>query len=238
MHPPASLVKLQEKFGKILLGKLSPQSLTGIDIYCSTYLARLDEVLRKNFPSLPPLVGTHHFFETIAHPFIKKHTPNNWQLGRYGEGLTAWLKKEGFSRLSPLLIPLAEVDEAFLKISFPMQGKGFLKGEVTIIDSPYPLIDIRKALLSKKPLPAYEKKNRSFLLYSDQEGKFFGIEIELLEAKLLKLLKEESLDGALEKLVQDRSLPLDSLETLLPTWSSKWARLQLIQPEKMPSLPL
>ncbi len=236
MHPPPSLVDWQETFGKVLLRKLPTSTFkpkNRIEVYLSSYESKLATALEHQLPTLPFLVGKDQFPSLIAIPYIQKNPPKDWCVETFTRGLLPWLIKERLSRLSPLLLPMTEIDLAFLNAHYPIERAGCLNPDVQVVESMLPLIDLRQALMKNEKLPPFQKKKRCFVVFGDAEGRLHSREVDPFHGKLLQLMTEHSFDEAIGLLVQDSTLPLDSLESLLPQWGAMWGELRWIDEKKL-----
>jgi len=203
-----------------------------MEVYLTSYEYKLVNVLLFHFPTVAALVGKDKFPSQLALPYIQKCPPKDWDTETFSRDFVPWLKKTT-GRFSPLLLPIADIDLAFLNAHFPVKREGCLHEDVQVVESDLPLIELRKALLQGLPLPSYQKKKRAFVVFADQEGKLFSREEDPFHGKFLRLMTIHSFEKSLELLVQDKSLPLDSLELLLPTWGSVWGELRWIDEKKL-----
>ncbi len=236
MHPPSSLVSWQEKFGKVLLRQLPIDSIKPkerIEVYLNSYESKLVTALEYQLPAASLLMGKEKFYHSVAFPYLKKHPPSDWCIETFTRGLAPWLEKEKLSHLHPLLLPVVQIDLAFLNAHYPEERKGCLNDDVQVVETVFPMIEIRQAVLKKEKIPSFEKKKRCFVIYGNEEGKLHSKEIDPFHGRLLHWMAKHSFEEAIEQLVQDRSLPLDSLESVLPAWGAMWGEMRWIDEKRL-----
>jgi len=190
----------------------SPQlnSEERLGIYQQQYWWRLLKLLQEHYPSLVRLFDYREFNQKIVEPYLIDRPPNDWFLSRLGSDLPQWLAQTYREKDAPLVLGLAQLDEAYNSLRFAdkieprslSQSEGkklFLQSFVHLFQFNVDLFDFRTKLLETEKFPEVKRspKKRYFALFRYHEENLY----EEISSSLFKLLSRFQKGAALNDLV-------------------------------------
>ena len=269
---PPELLKIQTWFGQMISkplnaeGKISASSKTiktiaehiapgkvlsserRLEIYNQQYWYRFLSALQEVYPALCRLFSYEFFNKTLAIPYLKKHPPLHFALGKIGEKLPHWIKAHYQKNDKALVQGIAEIDwtywELFYTPKFPplhfkpeeiskvLRAPLSLQPHLRLFDFPFDLFTFRKKLLEHDvsywiqadfPRLNQKKKRYYFLMFRNPFGEICWEELQEGESRLLKAVKEGgTLEGACLQLEALGGTLYIQASKQLPHWIKKW----------------
>lgn len=228
--------------------RLSP--LNQIEIYRDQFWLRHIGSLREDFPGVLYLLGEHSFDE-FARSYLTGGDRPDFSLRTLGREFPAFLRAQT-SDSSPIAGVMAELEWAYIRafdageshtLVLPeltllspeewAQARFTLAASVTLLTFPYPVADLRRAILKgEAPNPSHlDAKPEHRVVYRHADLHLYDKEITRSAFALLaELAQGERLGSACEKVTETNPGSAAILEQNLATWFQEWTELGLLGP--------
>lgn len=197
MTIPVSLLNWQMLVTHFLLNSFTGSGDDGLHMYKGAYKEKFQKRLSIYYPSLKELIGEKRWLEEIAFPYLQANPPqaivHDWACQ-----LTEWLNQEYKHNLSPLFIPLANletlINKTFLSPSLPPpaieeldKGRFQLQPHFHFLSSEYPLLKYRRMILEGLTQFDIQKGDTCWIaMYQNQSGDVLLSEIDPDEKQFIE----------------------------------------------------
>lgn len=267
MEAPQSLVELQKWFAGLEIlpfretgeyrlpqfdlklcseieARISPgpklSAVQRMGIYNQQFWFRFFTVMQRLYPVLLRLFGYQDFNFQLVEPYILRHLPNHWSIGKVDDRFRQWIQDAYREEDRAFVLQIAEVESGYNQIadasSLPFERKIshvtplFLQPWVVLLDLDADLFSFREKLLQEVPLywethdfPQVDwfEEKKSFALFQKKDEVFFE-ELTSLESQLLSLFKQGStVEEACRRVSDTCGTKSASLGGLFQKWAAR-----------------